>query len=157
MIARIDEREYWVDTSMLTRRALPVHRGEEATLDDPVHAARVEPVGDLWRVWWTHNFLDEMLGCLLLDDNVTGEHYLARYEWSRGQSPFNTALYATRSFADRRVTLAFGQRFERRADGVSSTPLEGDEGTRTLVDEFGYSEAIVEALPPDDPVPAEQG
>ena len=84
-----------------------------------------------------------MLGCLLLDDNVTGEHYLARYEWSRGSSPFNTALYATRSYEDRRITLAFGQRFERRADGVSSSPLEGDERTRTLVEEFGYSEAII--------------
>jgi N-hydroxyarylamine O-acetyltransferase len=157
VIVRLDEREYWVDTSMLTRRVLPIERGKDATLDDPIHAARVEPVGDLWRVWWTHNFLDEMLGCLLLDDNVTGEHYLARYEWSRGQSPFNTALYATRSFEDRRVTLAYGHRFERRAEGVSSSPLAGSERTRTLVEEFGYSEEIVAALPPDDPVEAKQG
>ena len=47
--------------------------------------------------WWTHPFLDEMLGCLLLDDDVTAEHYLARYEASRDLSPFNTGVYATRS------------------------------------------------------------
>ena len=51
----------------------------------------------------------------------TAEHYLARYEASRGMSPFNTALYATRNTDDARVTLAFGQRFERRADGITST------------------------------------
>ena len=33
-----------------------------------MHAVRVEPVDDLWRVWWTHPFLDEQLPCLLLDD-----------------------------------------------------------------------------------------
>ena len=44
VIVRIDGSEYWVDTSMLTRRVIPVQRGEEKTLDDPIHAARVEPV-----------------------------------------------------------------------------------------------------------------
>ena len=42
-------------------------------------------------------------------------------EWSRGMSPFNTAVYATRNDVDLRVTVAFGQRFERRAGGVTST------------------------------------
>ena len=59
-------------------------------------------------MWWTHPFLDEMIGCLLLDDDVSAEHYLARYEWSRGMSPFNTAVYATRNFDDARVTVALG-------------------------------------------------
>jgi hypothetical protein len=117
-----------------------------------VHGVRVEPVDQLWRVWWTHPFLDEMIGCLLLDDDVSAEHYLARYEWSRGMSPFNTAVYATRSSDGARVTLAFGQRFERRAGGVTSTPL-GENRTRILVEEFGYSEAIVAQLPDDDPPP----
>jgi len=157
VIVRVDERAHWVDTSMLTRRVFAIRHGEETTLDDPVNAVRIEPVGDLWRVWWTHPFLDEMLGCLLLDDNVTGEHYLARYESSRGMSPFNTALYTTRSLKDTRITIAFGQRFERTTEGVSSAPLAGDERTRTLVEEFGYSEEIVAALPPDDPPPPRQG
>ena len=81
---------------------------------------------------------------------MTAEHYLARYEWSRGESPFNTAAYATRNFDGARVTVAFGRRFERRADGVTSTPL-GNDRTGVLVDEFGYSESIVARLPGDDP------
>jgi len=151
VIVRVDGADHWVDSSMLTERVFPLLPGDQTHLD-AVHAVRVEPVDPLWRVWWTHPFLDEMLGCLLLDDDVTAEHYLARYEWSRGMSPFNTAVYATRNLGGARVTVAFGQRFERRADGVTSAPL-GDDRTRILVEEFGYSEAIVAQLPDDDPPP----
>ena len=66
------------------------------------------------------------IGCLLLDDDVTAEHYLVRYEASRDMSPFNTMLYATRNTDRRRVTLAFDTRFERRADGITATPLGDD-------------------------------
>jgi N-hydroxyarylamine O-acetyltransferase len=152
VIVRIDGDEFWVDTSMLTHHVIPLERGDKTHLDDPVHRARVEPVGDSFRVWWTHPFLDEMLGCLLLDDDVTDEHYLVRYEASRDLSPFNTGVYATRSGLDSRVTVAFGQRWERRADGITSAPI-GDDCDRVLVEEFGYSEAIVARLPPDDPPP----
>jgi hypothetical protein len=64
-------------------------------------------------------------------------------------SPFNTALYTTHNTADSRVSLAIGARFERRSDGIDSSPL-GDDRNRILVEEFGYSEEIVEQLPPDD-------
>jgi arylamine N-acetyltransferase len=148
VLVRFDDGDYWVDTSMLTMRAFRTTQG----FDDPVHATRIEPTEPYFRVWWTHPFLDEMLGCLLLDDNVTQEHYLARYEWSRGQSPFNAGLYAVRSTPDARVTLAFGQRFERTPFGVSSRPLV-DDRCQVLIEEFGYSEAIVVALPNDDPPP----
>jgi hypothetical protein len=93
-----------------------------------------------------------MLGCLLLDDDVTADHYLTRYEASRELSPFNTGVYATRSGTDIRVTVAFGQRWERRAGGITVAPL-GDDRDRVLVEEFGYSESIVSRLPPDDPRP----
>jgi N-hydroxyarylamine O-acetyltransferase len=155
VIVRLDGADWWVDTSMLTDQVLPLVPGGEAHLDDPVRRARVEPVDDLWRVWWTHPFVDEMIGCLLLDDDVTAEHYRTRYEASRDLSPFNTAVYATRSDADTRVTVAFDTRWERRAEGVTSTEL-GPDRERVLVEEFGYSEAIVARLPADDPPPAQK-
>jgi len=152
VIVRVDDDEFWVDSSMLTQRVIPLERGVETRLDDPIHAARVEPLDEHYRVWWTHPFLEEMLGCLLLDDDVTAEHYLVRYEASRDLSPFNTGVYATKSGADTRVTIAFGQRWERRAEGITSAPV-GDDRDRVLVEEFGYSEEIVARLPPDDPPP----
>ena len=99
-IVCIDGTDLCADTSMLTRRVFALTPRTETRLDDPVHALRVEPVDELWRVWWTHNFLDEMLGFLLLADDVGSDHYLTRYEASRRMSPFNTAVYATRT--DRR-------------------------------------------------------
>ena len=59
VIVRIDGVDYWVDSSMLTDRVFPFVRGEETHLDDPLHPVRVEPVDQLWRVWWPHPFLDE--------------------------------------------------------------------------------------------------
>ena len=150
VIVRIDDDDYWTDSSMLTGRVVPLVPGEATALEDPLHRVRVEPVENRWSVWWTHPFLDEMLGCLLLDDDVTADHYLARYEASRAMSPFNTALYAARNFEGTRVTVAFGQRFERRANGTTSSPL-GPDRDRVLVDELGYSEALVARLPPDEP------
>lgn len=152
VLVRVDGAEFWVDTSMLTETVIPVVPGLASTVDDPVHAVRVEPVGELWRVWWTHPFLDEMLGCLLLDDDVPAGHYAERYEWSREHSPFNTVLNATRNIEGGRVTAAFGQRFERTATGVTSMPL-GDDRAAILVEDFGFSAEIVASLPDDDPPP----
>jgi hypothetical protein len=140
---------------MLTGQAFPVRPGEETGLEDALHAVRVEPVEQSWRVWWTHPFLPESLGCLLLDDDVTGEHYLARYEWSRQMSPFNLSLHATRNTTEARVTLAFDHRFSRTVEDTTSEPL-GDDRARVLVEDFGYSEEIVAALPADDPDPRAQ-
>jgi N-hydroxyarylamine O-acetyltransferase len=87
------------------------------------------------------------------DDNVTAEHYLDRYEWSRGQSPFNERLHATHNFDGARVTISFGQRFERRPEGTTSREIDREERDRLLVEEFGMSEAIVAQVPADDPAP----
>jgi N-hydroxyarylamine O-acetyltransferase len=152
VLVRLEGETYWVDSSMLTGRVFAVRPGEATTLDDPLHAIRVEPVEESWRVWWTHPFLPEMLGCLLLDDDVTAEHYLARYEWSRTMSPFNLSLHTTRNTHDSRVTIAFDHRFDRTTDGVTTRVL-GDERDRVLIEELGYSEEIVAALPADDPDP----
>jgi hypothetical protein len=59
-------------------------------------------------------------------------------------------LYATRNTDDARVTLTFDKRFERRPDAITSAPLGADRKD-ILVEEFGYSEEIVDQLPPDDP------
>ena len=154
-LADVDDggADHWVDTSMLTDRVLPLSPGEETAREDPLHPFRAEPVGPMWRIWWAHPFLPERVGCLLLADDVTAEHYQDRYEWSRGSSPFNAALYATRNTPAARITVAFGQRFERTVDGTTNRVLGDGERERILIEEFGYSEEIVAALPADDTTP----
>ena len=154
-LVRLDGVDHWVDSSMLTEVVLPLIPGEETRHDHSVSPVRAEPVADLWRVWWTSAANGSDIGCLLLDDDVTAEHYLARYEASRDMSPFNISLHATRNTDGARITLAGGQRFERRAGGITSAPL-GDDRERVLIEEFGYSEAIVARLPADEPAPGRE-
>ena len=152
VIVRVDGVDHWVDSSMLTERVLPLVPGDR----DPRRRSGPRDAGRAgrrrcWRVWWTHPFLDEKIGCLLLDDDVTAEHYLARYEWSRGLSPFNTA--AVRD-AQRRRSPASRWRSAAASSGAPAAPRRaelGDDRDRVLIEEFGYSEAIVARLPPDDP------
>jgi arylamine N-acetyltransferase len=157
VIVRIDGRDYWVDSSMLSEAVLPLVPREETRIEHPLHPLRAEPVDELWRVWWPHPSCDEQIGCLLLDDDVTAEHYLDRYEWSRGSSPFNAGLHATHNHDGALVTIAFGHRIERRPDGTTSRELDREARDRVLVEEFGYSESIVARLPDDDPPPEKTG
>jgi hypothetical protein len=148
-IVRLDGTDYWVDSSMLTNVPLPLIPDDATSIEDAVGPVRAEPVDDLWRVWWTSAVNGEDIGCLLLDDDASAAHYLARYEASRDVSPFNTVLYATRNTVDARVSLLAGTRFERTAAGITNAPM-GDDRARFLIEEFGYSEEIVAALPPDE-------
>jgi N-hydroxyarylamine O-acetyltransferase len=151
VIVRIDGVDHWVDSSMLTDVPLPLQRGQETRRDDPVSPVRADPVDDLWRIWWTGAVDGSDIGCLLLDDDVTAEHFLVRYEASRDMSPFNAFLYASRNTADTRVSIVGSTRFQRTAGGITSAPM--GERDRVLVEEFGYSEEVVARLPPDDPRP----
>ena len=72
----------------------------------------------------------------------------ARYEWSRGVSPFNQTLYATRNAPDAVHTWAVGTVVTLDA----TVPTHGCRGCgpcRLLQATFGYSASIIERLPPD--------
>jgi N-hydroxyarylamine O-acetyltransferase len=151
IIVRVDDEQYWVDSSMLTDRPVPLAAGRATALAHPFRPIRVEPVDDLWRVWWRPSGSDGELGCLLLDDDVTVEHYHARYEVSREHSIFNRQIYATTNRAGVVLGIHLGQRWQTDEHGARAAPL--DDRTRVLVEEFGYSEEIVAQLPADEPSP----
>jgi len=155
ILAAIDDTLWWVDSSMLTDEPVPLVRGEQTALAHPVRPVRVEPVDDLWRVYWCTGVGAGEMGCLLLDDDVDGEHYSARYEWSRGWSPFNTGVYATRNRPDEVITFWAGRRDVMDVHcHTPGTTLDPEKRRAVLVEDFGYSEEIVDALPPDDRPPS---
>ena len=154
VLARVGGELLWVDSSMLTDVPVVLRVGEATSLAHPVRPVRVEPLDDLWRVHWTSGARPGEMGCRLLADDVDGDHYSARYEWSRANSPFNGGLYATTNRADHVLSLAGGRRIVLDAAGATaSEPLAAAARRALLVEEFGYSEAIVDALPDDDPIP----
>ena len=153
VLVRLDDELLWVDSSMLTDQPVPLVAHTETVLAHPLRPVRVEPVADRWRVHWTSGARPGSMGCLLLDPDVDGQHYSARYEWSRGMSPFNGGLFVTRNEADRVVSVALGCRIVLDRSGTTVSDLLSHDDRRTvLIDEFGYSEEIVDALPDDDPM-----
>jgi N-hydroxyarylamine O-acetyltransferase len=152
VIATVEDEQLWVDSSMLTDAPVPLVPRAPSALDHPLRPVRVEPVDDLWRVRWRTGTRAGEMGCLLLADDVDAAHYSARYEWSRGMSPFNTSLYATVNRPDHVLSIGLGRRIVLDADGLhASEPLDDAARRRMLIEEFGYSAEIVGALPPDDP------
>jgi N-hydroxyarylamine O-acetyltransferase len=155
VLARVDGELLWVDSSMLTDEPVPLVRGGATRLDHPLRPVRVEPVDDLWRVHWISGARPGEMGCLLLDPDVGGDHYSARYEWSRGMSPFNTGVFATRNRSDDVLSVGMGRRIVLDRTGSSASEPLTEPGRRAvLIDEFGYSEEIVDALPADEPMDA---
>ncbi|MGH2901482.1 MAG: arylamine N-acetyltransferase [Solirubrobacteraceae bacterium] len=146
LVVRLAGEEVMVDSSMLNGTPIPLRRGVEAKLADPVHPIRVEPVEASFRIHWGMSQSHDTMPCRLMDDPVDEAFYLDRYEISRGYSVFNNALYARRNFPGRLVSFVGRMRHEKTATGVASRELTLDELRKTLVEELGLSEVIVARL-----------
>ncbi|MFI5316957.1 MAG: hypothetical protein ACHQ6T_14750, partial [Myxococcota bacterium] len=125
---------------------IPLERGVERSLADPVHPIRVEPVGDGFRIHWGMAQSANTMPCRLMQDPVDEAFYLDRYEISRGYSVFNTALYARKNFPGRLVSFVGRTRHEKTATGVTSRALSAAETRESLIGELGLSRAIVDEL-----------
>ena len=146
LVVRLAGEAVLVDSSMLNGAPIPLRRGVEAVLGDPVHPIRVEPVEASFRIHWGMSQSHDTLPCRLMDDPVDEAFYLERYEISRGYSVFNNALYARRNFPGRLVSFVGRTRFEKTAAGVTNAELAPDALCKALVEELGLSEQIVARL-----------
>ena len=85
-------------------------------------------------------------------DPVDHSFFLARADLTKTVGFFNDALFICRHFTESILTLGRKNRFRVTANGtLSKSEVAGAERKRSLVEEFGLSEEIVEALPPDVP------
>jgi N-hydroxyarylamine O-acetyltransferase len=146
LVVRLAGEELLVDSSILCSAPIPLRRGAETKLDDPVHPIRVEPVEASYRIHWGMAQSRDTMPCRLMDDPVDEAFFLSRYEISRSYSVFNDALYARRNFPGRLVSFVGNARHEKTASGIVSRTLEPDELGAALVEELGLSEAIVARL-----------
>jgi arylamine N-acetyltransferase len=146
LLVRLEGRDWMVDSSIECGFPIPLERGVARTLGDAVHPIRLEPLGDGFRIHWGFVRSTDTLPCRLMQDPVDEAFYFERYEISRGYSVFNTALYARRNFPGRLVSFIGRERFEKTVAGVTGGKLSDSELRAALVQEMGYSPAIVAEL-----------
>jgi hypothetical protein len=103
-------------------------------------------VGTSWRITWEFPFGGGTLPCRILEDPVDHAFYLARYELTRRDSPFNERLYARRNFDGSILSYLGNTRFRKDASGVTQDGLEPAKLGESLVSDLGLSEEIVERL-----------
>jgi len=135
-----------VDSSILCGAPIRLDRSRASDNGDPVHPIRVEPASGGLLVHWGMTQSAQTIPCRLMQDPVDEAFYLERYEISRGYSVFNDALYARKNFPGRLVSFTGRVRHEKTAEGVTSRELSLPELRAALVEELGYSAAIVDEL-----------
>ena len=85
-------------------------------------------------------------------DPVDHSFFLARADLTKTVGFFNDALFICRHFTESILTLGRKNKIRVTANGtLSKSEVVGAERKRSLIEEFGLSEEIVEALPPDVP------
>lgn len=149
VIARLEEGEFLVDSSMLTEAVIPLRRGEHLQSQDVLHPIIVEPVDGSFRISFALGFSDQAnFPCRLFEHVVDHPFYLARYEITRApdKSPFNQALYATRNTEGAVLSYLGRTRIWKRPGAIEQSELDDRALARSLVEELGLSESIVAEL-----------
>jgi N-hydroxyarylamine O-acetyltransferase len=141
---RLDGRDWFVDSSMLVNRPLPLGDGVHLSAD-PVWPVEVEATGGTHVIWWQTPPSSACIPCRLLLDPAPFQEYLDGYERSRAHSPFNQRLYARINRPGELVILLGRTLFSRTATGVSSRDLKADELLRALREDIRLSGEIVDA------------
>ncbi len=153
VVVHLDGECYLVDASLLHGDPLLL-RDEPTTVDHPAWGVRCSKRDGRWHVFWHPLHRPEGFDCRIEYLGATRDDFRRRHEMTRPWSPFNYSVTLRRNRDNRVMGIALGKRVEFDADGqVRQTPLERVEQLRQLIEDFGISEELVMALPPDSPTP----
>ena len=155
LIVTFDGTDYLADANIGSFKALPLIPGVAASTGEGLHDIEAVPRGETFDVFfWVGTNRDEPLTFLMRPDYDAVNHafFLKRYDASKSDelSPFNNALYVTRRFPDSILSIGRMNKIVVDADGVlTTTELTEAERNNALVEELGYHEEIVDAIPAD--------
>ncbi|OSI96531.1 arylamine N-acetyltransferase [Bradyrhizobium canariense] len=158
VLVRIADIEYLVDAQLAAFSALPLIVGRFAKTGGGIHDVQAVPRGEEFDVQWYPGSNRQVPMITRLDlkpGPVDHSVFMAQYALSalrdRKRSPFNEAIFIGRHFPDRILNLGRLTRTEISCDNVvSKREITPAERTQILVDEFGISAEIVQAIPPDE-------
>ena len=155
VLVTLDRINYLVDGWMVSFKALPLVSGKPASTGSGIHDISAAPIGDTFEIYAYPGWLREQPLPFRTEseyDPVDHAFFLARYDLTKNMGFFNDAFFICRHFPDSILTLGRHSKFRVRADGtLTKTETTEAERRAALIEEFGLSEEIVEAIPPNVP------
>jgi arylamine N-acetyltransferase len=153
VLVTLDGINYLVDAWMAAFRVLPLVPGRPASTGDGIHDIRAVLTENGFEIISYPGFnRDHPLPFRPEPEHDPVDHafFLARADRTRAVGFFNDALFITRHFSDSILTIGRMSKFRVAADGtLTKTEVGEAERRRTLIQEFGLSEEIAQALPHD--------
>jgi len=155
VVVTLDGTRYLVDAWMASFFVLPLVPGLRTSTGDGIHDIRAVPTGEGFEIISYPGFdRDHPLPFRPEPeyDPVDYNFFLTRADRTRTVGFFNDALFICRHFPEYILTLGRKNRIRVTANGnLTKSEVGRAERRRSLIAEFGLSEEIVEALPPDVP------
>jgi arylamine N-acetyltransferase len=150
--------DYLLDTQHASFTALPIIPGQPSSTGDGIHDNRAVPIAGGFEL---HSFpgsnrqtplrIQFDLDHWRVDHNFFLRHYALSALPDRKRSPFNHALFISRSFPGSIVIVGRGNKIVVSSDNsVTKSEITIDERNRILIEELEISEEITHAIPPDE-------
>jgi len=155
VLVTLDGVSYLVDAWMAGFRVVPLIRGRRASTDTGIHNINAVPTEGGFEIFCYAGWNREQRLPFRPEpehDPVDHAFFLARYEHTKKVGFFNDALLICRHFPESVLTIGRKSKIRVAADGtVTKTQVDETLRKAALIEEFGLSQEIVEALPPDVP------
>jgi arylamine N-acetyltransferase len=153
VLVTLDGISYLVDGWMASFKVLPLVPGRPGSTGMGIHDIRAVPTENGFEIISYPGFdRDHPLPFRPEPEHDPVDHafFLARADRTRAVGFFNDALFISRHFPESILTIGRKSKFRVAADGALTKTEVGEvERKRALIEEFGLSEEIVQALPRD--------
>jgi N-hydroxyarylamine O-acetyltransferase len=149
---------FLVDCSILHGEPLRLDTQVETSVKHPAWGVRCAERDGRWHVTWRPLHKLDGFECRLEYFGAELAEFQKFYNDTRGWSPFNYEVTARLNRGDRVFGVAFGKAVSLEGDGnTHEQPISQAERRRVLIEEMGFSEAIINQLPDDIATPPPPG
>jgi arylamine N-acetyltransferase len=155
VLVTLDGISYLVDAWMAAFKVLPLISGKPSSTGQGIHDIRAVPIDTGFEIISYPGFDREHPLPFRPEpehDPVDHALFLTRYDRTKTVGFFNDAIFVCRHFPDSILTMGRKSKFHLAADNTltKTEPTEA-ERKKSLIEEFGLSEQILEKLPPNVP------
>jgi len=154
VVVTLDGADYLVDGNFGSFEVLPLVPDRTTSTGEGLHQIKAVPVENGFEViWYTSISREEPLTFHTESEHDPVDHnfFLTYYDETKKISIFNDTLFICRRYPDSIVTLGREKAVVAADNTITKTEISDTERKKVLVEEFGISEEITAALPPDVP------